>query len=99
AAFTIFAVRAHKLQPTDFFAGFSRESALLLNNLLLLVVCGTVLLGTIYPLVLEVINGTKLSVGAPYFNATFNPLAVLLLMVAAISPSIQWKKDRKHSLI
>lgn len=69
----------------------SKETFLLVNNVLLLVVTGTVLLGTIFPLAYEVLNdGAKLSVGPPYFNTVFLPIMALLMVVIAIGPFSHW---------
>lgn len=69
----------------------SRETALLLNNILLLVTLATVLLGTLYPLIIDTLNLGKLSVGAPYFNRVFVPLMVPLLFFMALGPISNWK--------
>jgi cytochrome c-type biogenesis protein CcmF len=74
------------------FAPISREGALVLNNLLLTVACATVLFGTLYPLALEVLTGVKLSVGAPFFNLTFGPLFVLLMIAVPFGPMLAWKR-------
>ena len=62
------------------FAPISREGALVLNNLFLTTACATVFVGTLYPLALEALTGDKISVGAPFFNLTFGPLFVPLLV-------------------
>ena len=64
-----------------------------LNNLLLTTSAATIFLGTIYPLVLNLINGSKISVGPPYFNATFVPLMAPLVAALAIGPMLEWKSD------
>ncbi|MEM9439489.1 MAG: heme lyase CcmF/NrfE family subunit [Pseudomonadota bacterium] len=88
----LYAWRAPELKSGGMFAPISREGALLLNNLLLATSCATVLLGTLYPLILETINGQKISVGPPYFNATFGPLMIPLLIVVPIGSMIAWKR-------
>ncbi len=88
----LYAWRAPELKSGGMFAPVSREGALLLNNLLLATACATVLLGTLYPLILETINGQKISVGPPYFNATFGPLMLPLLVVVPIGSMIAWKR-------
>src|SRR5579875_1187161 len=70
----LFAARAPLLKRGGLFAPISREGALILNNLLMTTSCLTVLVGTLYPLALEVATGAKISVGAPFFNLTFGPL-------------------------
>ena len=89
---TLFAWRASALKQGGLFAPISREGALVLNNLLLTVACATVLFGTLYPLALEVLTGIKLSVGAPFFNLTFGPLFMLLLIAVPFGPMLAWKR-------
>jgi len=91
-ALALFAYRAQDLRQGGIFAPISREGALVLNNVLLSVACGTVLLGTLYPLAYEALAGGKLSVGAPYFNATFVPLMVPLLLALPLGPMLAWKR-------
>jgi cytochrome c-type biogenesis protein CcmF len=74
------------------FALVSRESLLLINNVLLLSAAGAVLLGTLYPLVIDALNLGKLSVGPPYFNAVFTPLMVPLLFLMGRRPLARWKQ-------
>lgn len=88
----LFAVRAPLLRQGGLFAPISRESALVLNNLLLSTACATVFVGTLYPLVLEALTGEKISVGAPFFNLTFGPLFVPLLVAVPFGPLLAWKR-------
>ncbi len=88
----LYAWRAPALQSRGLFAPVSREGALLLNNLLLATACATVLLGTLYPLLLEAVGGPKISVGPPYFDATFVPLMVPLLIAIPIGSMLAWKR-------
>jgi cytochrome c-type biogenesis protein CcmF len=74
------------------FAPISREGALVLNNLLLTTACATVFIGTLYPLGLEVLTGERISVGAPFFNLTFAPLFVPLLLALPFGPLLAWKR-------
>ena len=90
--FALFAWRGTVLAQGGLFAPISREGALVLNNLLLTTACATVLVGTLYPLVLEVLTGDKISVGAPFFNLTFAPLFVPLLIAAPFGPVLAWKR-------
>jgi len=87
----LYAWRAHRAPPAEPFVIGSRESLLLLNNLLLATATATVLLGTLYPLAAEVISGTKLSVGAPYFDAVFPPIMLPLVALLVIGPLARWK--------
>jgi cytochrome c-type biogenesis protein CcmF len=88
----LFAVRAPMLKQGGLFAPISREGALVFNNLFLLSACGTVLVGTLYPLVLEALTGDKISVGAPFFNSTFGPLFVPILVAMPFGPLLAWKR-------
>ncbi len=89
---TLYAIRAPRLQGGGLFAPISREGGLLINNLLLATAAATVLLGTLYPLVIEVLTANKISVGAPYFNGVFIPLMVPLLIVLGFGPRLAWKR-------
>jgi len=89
---TLYAWRAPSLRQGGLFAPLSREGGLVLNNVLLTTATGTVLVGTLYPLALEAINGAKISVGPPYFNATFVPLMVPLLLALPFGPLLGWKR-------
>jgi cytochrome c-type biogenesis protein CcmF len=91
-ALALYALRAPRLQQGGLFAPISREGALVLNNVLLTVACATVLTGTLYPLALESLTGAKISVGPPYFNLTFVPLMVPLLLTMPIGPFLAWKR-------
>jgi cytochrome c-type biogenesis protein CcmF len=91
-ALALFAWRAPLLKQGGLFAPISREGALVLNNLLITTACATVFVGTLYPLALEALTGAKISVGAPFFNLTFAPLFVILLMVVPFGPLLAWKR-------
>ncbi len=89
---TLYAIRVPRLAPGGLFRPISREGSLVLNNLLLSTACATVLLGTLYPLLLDALTGQKVSVGSPYFNATFIPLMTPLVAAVAIGPMLAWKR-------
>ena len=89
---SLYAWRASSLKQGGLFAPISREGALVLNNLFLTTACATVLVGTLYPLALEVLTGDKISVGAPFFNLTFAPLFVPLLIAVPFGPLLAWKR-------
>ncbi len=89
---TLFALRAPALKAGGLFAPISREGGMVINNLLLAAACATVFLGTLYPLFIEALDGSKISVGAPFFNATFVPLMVPLIFLMAIGPMLPWKR-------
>ncbi|MEP6983169.1 MAG: heme lyase CcmF/NrfE family subunit [Sphingomicrobium sp.] len=95
AAFILFAVRGAALKEGAPFELISRESGLVINNLLLSVILGVVFLGTLYPLFVEAVSGEKLSVGAPYFNAVAGPLALLLAALVGIGPLLSWRRQRR----
>src|SRR5467141_1197702 len=88
----LFAWRAALLRQGGLFAPVSREGALVVNNLFLTTACATVFVGTLYPLALEALTGEKISVGAPFFNATFGPLFVPLLLAVPFGPLMAWKR-------
>ena len=87
----LFAWRGPKLTSAGDFAINSREGMLILNNLLLVSSTVVVLTGTLYPLAYELANGGKISVGPPYFNATFNPLLALMAIGMATGPLFAWR--------
>jgi cytochrome c-type biogenesis protein CcmF len=91
-SFTLYAWRASALKQGGLFAPISREGALVLNNLFLTTACATVFIGTLYPLALEVVTGEKISVGAPFFNLTFAPLFVPLMLAMPFGPLLAWKR-------
>ncbi|MBB3947165.1 cytochrome c-type biogenesis protein CcmF [Rhizobium skierniewicense] len=91
-AFSLFAWRAPVLKAGGLFAPVSREGALVLNNLILTVSTATVLIGTLYPLALETLTGSKISVGAPFFNLTFGLLMIPILIVTPFGPMMAWKR-------
>ncbi|WGF88801.1 heme lyase CcmF/NrfE family subunit [Marinivivus vitaminiproducens] len=91
-AFALYAWRAPSLQGGGMFAPISREGGLLLNNLLLATGCAVVFLGTLYPLFLDAVGGGRISVGPPYFNATFVPIMTVLLALVPIGSLLSWKR-------
>ncbi|MBI4294294.1 MAG: heme lyase CcmF/NrfE family subunit [Betaproteobacteria bacterium] len=92
SALLLFASRAHRIGLGGTFHPVSRESMLLLNNVLLAVAAGSVLLGTIYPLVLDALGLGKISVGRPYFEAVFVPLMAPAMFLMGVGPIAHWKK-------
>ncbi len=87
----LFAWRAPKVSTGGNFGLVSRETMLLMNNVLLVVATGSVLLGTLYPLLIDALGMGKLSVGPPYFNTVFVPVMVPLLLLMAVGPLAHWK--------
>lgn len=92
AGFLLFALRAPSLNPGGQFRTISRESAIVLNNILLSTATAVVLLGTLFPLIREAMDGEAVSVGAPFFNLTFVPLMILAFAVLPAGPLLAWKR-------
>jgi cytochrome c-type biogenesis protein CcmF len=92
ASLALFAWRAPRVGLGGSFDAVSRESMLLGNNVLLAVACGTVLLGTLYPLFLDALGLGKISVGPPYFDAVFVPVMAPLVFLMGVGPIARWKK-------
>ena len=95
----LFAVQAGKVRAGGPFALISRDTFLLLNNVLLATAAATVLLGTLYPLLVDALNLGKLSVGPPYFNAVFVPVMVPVMIFMVIGSYARWKEDHFLSLL
>jgi cytochrome c-type biogenesis protein CcmF len=91
-ALLLFALRAATMGEGGLFRPVSREGALLLNNLLLAIGAAIVFIGTLYPLFLDALHGDKISVGPPYFNATFGPVMALVLLAVPFGPMLAWKR-------
>ncbi|RRV37058.1 heme lyase CcmF/NrfE family subunit [Stutzerimonas stutzeri] len=88
---TLFALRAPVVKSQVGFGLWSRETLLLVNNLLLVVATAMILLGTLYPLLLDALSGAKVSVGPPYFNAMFVPLMAALMLTLGVGIMVRWK--------
>src|SRR5947209_2848007 len=95
AAFTLFALRGASLKEGAPFELVSRETGLVINNLILSVILGIVFVGTLYPLFVEAVRGEELSVGAPYFNSLAGPLALVLAVLVGIGPLLSWRRERR----
>jgi len=91
AALTLYAWRAPTLARGGGFQPFSRETLLLLNNIFLVVAAASVLLGTLYPLLIDAFGLGQLSVGPPYFNAVFIPVMLPFFILIGIGPFVRWK--------
>ena len=98
AAFALFAWRGASLKEGAPFELVSRETGLVINNLLLSVILAIVFLGTLYPLFVEAISGEKLSVGAPYFNSVAGPLALVLAVLVGLGPLLAWRREGRPVL-
>jgi cytochrome c-type biogenesis protein CcmF len=97
-ALALFALRIGTVKEGSTFEPVSREGALVANNLLLSAILGVVLVGTLYPLLVEAVGGEKLSVGPPYFNAAAGPLALLLVLIMGAGALLRWRRDRLAEL-
>ena len=92
-AFALFAWRTASLREGARFELVSRESGLVINNLLLSVILGVVFFGTLYPLFAEAATGEKLSVGPPYFDSVAGPIALLLAALVGVAPLLAWRRQ------
>ncbi|KFE35955.1 heme lyase CcmF/NrfE family subunit [Thioclava atlantica] len=93
-ALTIYAFRASAMQAKGVFSMISRETALVVNNILLAVAALVVFVGTVWPLVAEMFFGRKLSVGAPFFDQAFTPFMVILALILPVGAMMPWKRAR-----
>ncbi|WP_227006547.1 heme lyase CcmF/NrfE family subunit [Shewanella donghaensis] len=97
-ALTLFATRISYITAVDRFSPFSKNTLILLGNLLLVVAALSVLLGSYYPIIYKVITSSTISVGAPYFNSIFVPIIFMLSFLMGLAPLIQWQQERLSSL-
>ncbi|MEO1950244.1 heme lyase CcmF/NrfE family subunit [Thioclava sp.] len=93
-ALTLYAFRATSMQAKGVFSMLSRETALVINNILLAVAALVVFVGTVWPLVAEMFFGRKLSVGAPFFDQAFTPFMVILALILPVGAMMPWKRAR-----
>ena len=95
----LYAWRAPSIRSSTTFNIFSRETALLINNVILVVVAASILLGTLYPLLLDALGVGKISVGPPYFESVFVPLTIPLALLMGVGALMRWKQDKPERLI
>ena len=88
----LFAIQGPKIKSNGYLHLLSRETGLVINNFLLICASIIVLIGTFYPIALEIATGMKITVGPPYFEATFNPIMALLVVMMGIGPFLVWKR-------
>ena len=88
----LFAIQGPKIKTNGYLHLLSRETGLVINNFLLICASIIVLIGTFYPIALEIASGMKITVGPPYFEATFNPIMALLVVMMGIGPFLVWKR-------
>ena len=96
-AFVLFALRIGSVKQGEPFGLFSREGAIIANNILLSTILGVVLIGTLYPLLAEAM-GDKISVGPPYFNKATVPIALLIMLALLVGPMLRWRRDEPARL-
>ena len=94
----LFGKKSKKYFNTNYFALFSREGSILINNILMVIICATVFLGTIYPLLIEAFTNNKISVGEPYFNSTAVPIMLPAILVMGVGPILAWNKEEKSKI-
>ena len=95
----LFGTKSKKYFDNNYFTFFSKEGSILINNILMVVVCSTVFLGTIYPLLVEALTDNKISVGEPYYNSTVIPIMIPAILVMGIGPILGWGKENKSKIL
>jgi len=95
----LFSLNSKKYLDRNYFPFFSKEGTILFNNIIMVVVCASVLLGTIYPLIVEALTGNKISVGEPYYNAIIVPIMMPAILVMGIGPLMSWGLKDKLKVI
>ena len=95
----LFGIKSKKYFDNNYFTFFSKEGSILINNILMVVVCSTVFLGTIYPLLVEALTDNKISVGEPYYNSTVIPIMIPAILVMGIGPILGWGKENKSKIL
>ena len=94
----LFGLKSKRYFDNNYFTFFSKEGSILVNNILMVVVCATVFLGTIYPLLVEAFTNSKISVGEPYYNSTVIPIMIPAILVMGIGPLLGWGKENKSKV-
>ena len=92
-ALILFSLKSKRFLNEHYFSFFSREGAILTNNILMVIVCASVFVGTTYPLFVEIFTNKRISVGEPYFNSTIIPIMIPAIFVMGIGPILSWGKD------
>ena len=88
----LFALNSKKFLDKNYVSFLSREGSILVNNIIMIVVCSSVFLGTIYPLIIEAFSNNKISVGEPYYNSTVVPIVIPAILIMGVVPLLSWKK-------
>ena len=94
----LFGLKSKKHFNNSYFSFFSKEGSILVNNILMVIVCATVFLGTIYPLLVEAFTNNKISVGEPYYNTTVVPIMIPAILVMGIGPMLSWGREDKSKI-
>jgi len=95
----LFGVNSKKYFNNNYFTFFSKEGAILVNNIFMIIVCSTVFLGTIYPLLIEAMTNNKISVGEPYYNSTVIPILIPAIIIMGVGPILSWGKENTSNII
>ena len=95
----LFGINSKKYFDKNYNTFFSKEGSILINNVFMIIVCATVFLGTIYPLLIEALTNSKISVGEPYYNSTVVPIMVPAILVMCIGPILSWCNEDKLRII
>tara|TARA_B100000029_G_scaffold352860_1_gene345451 strand:+ start:699 stop:2354 length:1656 start_codon:yes stop_codon:yes gene_type:complete len=96
---TLYGLKLKKYSTNNYFAFFSKEGSILINNIIMVVVCSSVFLGTIYPLIVEAITGNKISVGEPYYNTAVVPIMMPAILIMGVGPILSWGKAKGFETI
>ena len=94
----LFGLKSKKYIKNNYFSFFSKEGSILVNNILMVIVCATVFLGTIYPLLIEAFTNNKISVGEPYYNSTIIPIMIPAILIMGIGPMLSWGREDKSKI-
>ena len=94
----LFGLKSKKYIKNNYFSFFSKEGSILVNNILMVIVCATVFLGTIYPLLIEAFTNNKISVGEPYYNSTIVPIMIPAILIMGVGPMLSWGREDKSKI-
>jgi len=89
----LYGIKSKQYFDVNYFSIISKEGAILVNNIIMIIVCSTVFLGTIYPLLIEIFSNNKISVGEPYYNSIVIPIFIPAILIMGIGPILSWGKD------
>ena len=95
----LFASKSKMHFSNNYFSFFSKEGAILVNNIFMIIICSTVFLGTIYPLLVEAFTNNKISVGEPYYNSTVVPIIMPAILIMGVGPILSWEKEKVSKII